>query len=157
VSVSDDGRFVAFSALSPTLVGGAAATSYQVMVLDRSVVDPVAALEIVSVTDEEVPGSGGSSTRPRLSGDGRYVLFASRASNLRFEPFSDTLLVRDRQLGTTRVASRRVDGTLASGGIGMDSEALSRDGSTVVFMGEMWKIVDPASTSGWQVFRVGRP
>jgi hypothetical protein len=154
MSVSDDGRFVAIGLSSQTLLG---TTDYQVVLFDRSLADPVAGREIVSVTDDEVPGSGGSSTRPQLSGDGRYVLFASRAANLRVEPFSDTLLVRDRQLGTTRVASRRIDGTPASGGIGLGSEALSRDGSTVVFMGEMSKIVDPASSAGWQVFRVGRP
>lgn len=153
VSVSDDGRFVACSVFSPTLVGGAAATNYQTVVLDRSLPDPVAGMELVSVTDAGVAGSGGASTRPQLSGDGRYVLFASRATNLAVELFADTLLVRDRQAGTTRVASRRIDGTPASGGSG----ALSRSGATVVFMGEMWKIVDPASTAGWQIFRVGRP
>jgi Tol biopolymer transport system component len=159
VSVSDDGRFVACSVLSPTLVGGAAATSYQTVALDRSLADPVAGMELVSVTDAGVAGSGGSSTRPQLSGDGRYVLFASRATNLAVELFADTLLVRDRQAGTTRVASRRIDGTPASGGIGMGSEALTRDGAIMVFMGDIWKIVDPTGNSGtgWQIFRVGRP
>lgn len=158
VSVSDDGRFVACSLRSPTLVGGAAATNYQTVVLDRNLADPVAGMELVSVTDAGVAGSAGSSTRPQLSGDGRYVLFASRATNLAVEQFSDTLLVRDRQAGTTQVASRRIDGTPASGGSGMGSEALTRDGAFVVFMGDMLKIVDPAgnSGSGTQIFRVGR-
>ncbi len=99
---------------------------------------------------------GGASSRPQLSGDGRYVLFASRATNLRVDPNADTLLVRDRQAGTTRVASRRIDGTPASGGIGTGSEALSRDGSTVVFTGELWKITHSTSFDR-QIFRVGRP
>jgi len=158
LSISDDGRFVAVSLVSPTLVGGAAASNYQVAVIDRSLPDPVSAMELVSVTDSGDAGTGGSSTRPQLSADGRLVLFASQASNLRAgATFEDTLLIRDRYLGTTQVVSRRVDGSPASGGLYSGSEALSRDASSVVFMGQMQNIVDPTATGGWQIFRVGTP
>jgi Tol biopolymer transport system component len=88
--------------------------------------------EQVSVNDEGQPGNGDSSGASS-SGDGRWVAFASKASNL--VP-GDTngaidLFVRDRRLGQTRrVSLGRAGNQLASGA---DSGAISPDGRYLVF------------------------
>ncbi len=88
-AVSDDGRFVAFTsdAASATAVPtwpaadvpGQFATS-QVFVWDRSAPDPGTAVGIVSAP--AAAGANGDAGEPVLSHDGRYVAFASTATNL---------------------------------------------------------------------------
>lgn len=88
-SLSDDGRFVAFTsdaasaATNPTWAGGPVpggfATS-QVFVWDRQASAEAGAVQIVSsATATPANGSGGS---PALSGDGRYVAFESTSTDL---------------------------------------------------------------------------
>jgi hypothetical protein len=58
-------------------------------------------------------------------------------------------MVRDRQFHTTRLASRRVDGSIFwIGGIG---HALSGDGSVLAFVADMADMVSPDSLGEYQV------
>ena len=84
-------------------------------------------VSIASVTAGGVAGDGHSSD-PSLSRDGRYVSFRSAAPNLSGDPASAVgsyLIVRDRQAGTTRIASRRADGTPFLSQQGFNENALS--------------------------------
>ena len=78
-SISDDGRYVAFTSEATNLVPGDTNDRSDVFVYDR--VDQVT--ELVSAA--QLGGSGDDASgvgRPAISGNGRYVAFASDASDL---------------------------------------------------------------------------
>lgn len=103
-SLSRDGRFVAYSSQASNLVAGDSNGTSDVFVRDRSAGTTTRA----SITDSDGQGNG-SSARPSVSDDGRYVAFESAARNLRaVNPDSNTVLdvyVRDRNASTTYWAS----------------------------------------------------
>lgn len=154
LALSDGAAAVAFWLRSSTVGGGAAASYSQIGVLERN----TGALTIASVTDADVPGNG-NSTDPSLSRDGRHVSFRSAAPNLSGDPASamgSYLLVRDRLSGTTRIASRRPDGTPFLSQQGYNENALSADGSVVVHLADAGEVV-PGALGGIQVFLSPRP
>jgi len=133
--VSADGRLVAFSsdaALSPDDTDANSDVYIRDMVTQ--------AITLVS----RAPGAGGAdgnngSFAPAISGDGRYVAFASSATNLSPED-PDTLwdiYVRDLQANSTVLASRATGAVGAKDNAGMspDSEppSISADGRLVAF------------------------
>jgi len=96
-SMSADGRFVAFSSAATNLVPQASSGDDNIFVLDRQ----TGAFELISVSPEGDEGNGWSLS-PTISADGRYVCFASVATNL---VQGDTngaadVFVRDRQTDT---------------------------------------------------------
>jgi Tol biopolymer transport system component len=76
-SISTDGRYVAFASTAPNLVRGDDNGVSDVFVRDRQ----TGVTTRVSVSSAGVEGNGVSGN-PSISGDGRYVVFESRASNL---------------------------------------------------------------------------
>ncbi|HEX9991521.1 MAG TPA: Calx-beta domain-containing protein, partial [Acidimicrobiales bacterium] len=115
-SVSDDGRFVAFASDAADLVAGDANRVRDVFVRDR-----VAGKTVLVSADAAGGPADGPSGQPAISGDGRYVAFASAASDLvpgDGNGVADVFL-RDLAAGTTvRVSVDR------SGG---DADGASRD------------------------------
>lgn len=115
-SISADGRYVAFESWAFNLVPGDTNGVVDVFVRDRF----TATTTRVSVASGGTQGDDWSFA-PRISGDGRFILFASSATNLvtgDSNGAADTF-VRDRVLGTTeRVsvnsAGAQGDGTSAS-------------------------------------------
>jgi Tol biopolymer transport system component len=101
-SISADGRFVAFVSDASNLVphGGSIRQAY---VKDRS----TGAIELVSVDSAGNPAGGFVAASPVLSGDGRFVAFASGASNLVADDTNETtdVFVHDRVSGATVLAS----------------------------------------------------
>jgi Tol biopolymer transport system component len=98
-SLSGDGRFVAFDSRASTLVAGDTNGRVDVFVRDRL----LGTTERVSISSSGVEGND-DSVSGRLSADGRYVAFLSRASNL---VAGDTngkqdVFVHDRVTGTTQ-------------------------------------------------------
>lgn len=119
------------------------ASAYPSATATLTVTDPPAAspLQLVSVALDGGPANNDSSV-PRVSGDGRWVVFASHASNLvagDTEGFGDVFL-RDLQTGTTV----RVSETLA--GVGGNQTSwnpdVSDDGRYVAYRSS-------ASNLGW--------
>jgi Tol biopolymer transport system component len=86
-SISADGRFVAFSSSANNLVPGDTNRAYDVFVRDRQ----TGVTTRVSVDSAGAEGNNASGS-PSISGDGRYVVFASSATNL---VAGDTNKVRD--------------------------------------------------------------
>ncbi len=127
LSISQDGRFIAFAMNSVALTGS---TFDQIVVVDRE--NPGA--PILASTGAGGAGNG-NSAYPKISGDGRYVLFESYAPNLTDGlalPWRRYAVVRDLVGGTTRVASHALNGTpleLSEYG----THALSGDASVVAF------------------------
>ncbi len=128
-SISPDGRFVTFISRSPDILPGLTGTFEQLFVRDRS----SQATELVSVDPSGAEGDGRSYTA-RMTADGRWVVFASTAHNLVPGGWNGDIyqvLVRDRQNGTTELASAASDGTIADDNSWLPS--ISRDGRFVAF------------------------
>src|SRR5207248_696938 len=102
-----------------------------------------------SVGDDESQGNSDSSA-PDISGNGRYVVFRSSASNLVTVDGNGTpdVFVRDLSLGTTVLASVATDGT--QGNLHSFDPAISADGTTVAFASIATNLVTPATPSGHQ-------
>ncbi|MBM3992398.1 MAG: hypothetical protein FJ298_15550 [Planctomycetes bacterium] len=111
-SCSGDGRLVAFQSNSTGFAANDGNGLEDVFVHDRA----SGALECVSLTAAGATGDG-ASLGPRISADGRFVAFASDATDL---VTGDTnglrdVFVRDCLLGTTVCASRSSSGAQADG------------------------------------------
>jgi hypothetical protein len=86
------------------------------------------AVERVSVATDGAQGNG-SSMHATISGDGRYVVFPSSATNFQAGASGMNLYRRDRVAATTT----RLTPTLADATSWISPPALSRDGSRVLF------------------------
>ena len=142
-SISADGRFVAFDSFHdvshPDPPGGFTKLR-DIFVYDRH----TGATEQVSVTsDGGLPNN--FSRRPTISADGRFVAFASPATNLvpnDTNGLSD-VFVKDRSTGVTErvsVADDETEGTGASG-IAFASISISADGRYVAFESDATNLV----------------
>ncbi len=130
-AVSADGRFVAFLSSATNLVPGDTNAAIDVFVRDRK----LGQTRRVSVNSNGAQtNAGGAAILPgAISSNGRYVVFASLASNLvpGDANGAQDVFVRDRREQTTRrmsVASGGAQADAASGGA-----VISGDGHIVVF------------------------
>ncbi|MEJ7764250.1 MAG: AHH domain-containing protein [Acidimicrobiales bacterium] len=136
-SISGDGRYVAFSSDASNLVSGDNNSLADIFVRDRS-------SEIttrLSVSDANTQATGGGSFEPAISRDGRYVAFASLASNLvgGDNNGESDIFVRDRVAGTTRRVSVGLGGAEANGGSARPS--ISSDGRYISFYSSASNVV----------------
>jgi len=111
-SITDDGRFVVFHSYATNLVSGDTNGCVDVFVRDRS----GGTTERVSLSSTGAQGDG-DSYFATISADGRFVAFASSATNLVSGDSNGRIdiFVRDRQTGITRRASVASDGTESDG------------------------------------------
>jgi Tol biopolymer transport system component len=122
-SLSADGHFVAYELHDP------AVNNTQIMVADLKASSNV----LASVNGTGTGGGNGNSATPVISGDGRFVVFRSRADDLvgnDTNTWSD-IFVRDLRIGTTYLLS-----TIPPGQSGDELSAnpqMGPDGRTVVF------------------------
>src|SRR5690606_542044 len=112
VSISADGRYVAFSSLASNLVEDDGNGSYDVFVHD---------LQSESISRVSLDSNGsegdGDSFEPAMSPDGRFISFTSRATNLVADDTNGVadVFVHDRQTGETTRVSVSSDGTEGDG------------------------------------------
>jgi Tol biopolymer transport system component len=127
-AISANGRFIAFSSAASNLVTADANATIDIFVRDRR----TGTTRRVSVSSAEAEGNGGSGDAG-ISANGRFVSFASSASNLvENDTNADSdVFVRDRRTGNTRRLSVSTAEAEANGG-SVDS-ALSADGRFVAF------------------------
>ncbi len=131
VSISKNGRYVAFQSKSSNLVAGDANGVDDVFLHDRA----TGVTTLVSQSTAGVQGNA-ASVSPRISADGRWIVFHSAANNL---VAGDTnqkndVFVHDRISGTTERVSLPDSSQVASQGNG-DSwyASISGDGNLVAF------------------------
>ena len=148
-SISSDGRYVGFMSNATDLVPGDTNGMSDVFVRDRL----NGTTERVSVADGGAQANNGCfCTNAAISGDGRYVVFDSEASNLvagDTNAYGD-VFVRDRVAGTTRIASISTGGGQQHGGVGNPS--ISPDGRFVVFYSPAADLVAGDTNGGNDVF-----
>jgi len=140
-SISADGRFVAFVSGASNLVPNDTNGQHVVFVVDRQT-------NIIELVSRANDGSLGNDRtfRPSISADGRFVTFASSASNL---VSNDTngqhdVFVVDRATDTIELISRARNGSMDNGSVGDPS--ISADGRFVAF-GSSSNLV-PGDTNG---------
>ncbi len=135
-SLSAGGRYVAFESAASNLVGGDSNGVYDVFLRDRG----AGTTRRISLSSSERQGNGPSYSAA-ISADGRFVAFASDASNL---VRSDTngltdVFVRDLQAGTTTRVSVRTSGSEANG-VSYEP-SISGDGRFVAFQSNASNLV----------------
>ncbi|MBN1460053.1 MAG: PKD domain-containing protein, partial [Armatimonadetes bacterium] len=126
--ISADGRFVVFRSRATNLVSGDMNSAEDVFIHDRQ----TGATERVSLRSDGGEANGGSE-EPCISADGRFVAFASWATNI---VDGDTnawcdVFVRDRQTGETERVSVSTEG--AEGNDWSRHCCISPDGQRVAF------------------------
>ena len=128
VSISQDGRFVAFDSTASNLVKGDTNAALDVFVYDRL----KSTIERVSV-DSSGAEANGASFFPMISQNGQVVAFHSKATNLVAGDTngSEEVFVHDRQSGKTERMG--VDSAGAQGNGGSFKSAISADGRFVSF------------------------
>ncbi|MCB2188333.1 MAG: hypothetical protein KQJ78_18085 [Deltaproteobacteria bacterium] len=128
-ALSGTGQFVAFATDDPGLVPGDTNNAFDVMVYDTV----NGTLERVSVNSSAEQGDA-SSFAPAISADGRYVCFASFASNLAADDTNGVadIFVHDRQTGETTLVSQSTLGGRANRNC--LGPAISADGRRVAFL-----------------------
>lgn len=150
-AVSADGRYVAFDSKATNLVDDDTNASLDVFVHDRQKGETTR----VSISSDGVEGDQ-SSAYPAMSADGRYVAFASRATNLVKNDANGVrdIFVHDRETAETTRVSITIDGQEADD----DSRypAISGDGRYVVFNSLATNIVEGDTNETWDVFLYDR-
>jgi Tol biopolymer transport system component len=146
-SISGDGRFVAFASDANNLVPGDTNGWLDVFVHDRV----SGATTRVSV---DSAGSQGDfdSDLPSISGDGHFVVFQSRSSNLALvdaNPFAD-IFVHDMQSGATSCVSVDSSGTQANRYC--NSPKTTFDGRFVAFASEATNLVSGVTNGIQQIY-----
>src|SRR5436190_22600416 len=142
-SVSADGRYVAFISASTTFASGIQQYGpTQIYLHDRDAdgngVYDDAGGTTTSLVSLGIAGGRADQycVRPRVSGDGRYVMFESGASNLHVVGNANGqnhLYVRDRQNAQTNLIDRAVTGGPSSWGINWQVSDMSDDGRFITY------------------------
>jgi Tol biopolymer transport system component len=150
-SVSADGRWVAFSSDASNLVPGDFNHSRDVFLRDTT----TGAIRRVSVSSAGQQGNA-DSYNPSISGDGRYVVYDSFASNLvpgDTNRQGDVFLYDRDNRSTTRI-SVRYDGaqTDAQSGFGV----ISKDGNTIAFESRAAQVIKGVTSPATQLYAYDR-
>lgn len=127
-SISADGRYIAFVSQATNLVCGDTNSAADIFVYDQK----TGVIDRVSVSTNGIQANGPSSS-PSISADGRYVVFASSATNLTDKnvgAFSN-IFVHDRKTGQTSLVSLSSDGVPANGP--SSSPSISANGRYIAF------------------------
>jgi Tol biopolymer transport system component len=145
--LSQDGRYVVFESLAPTLVAGDTNGTSDVFLTDRQ----LGITTRVSVSSSGVEAAG-DSHRASLSADGRYIVFDSKAGNLAGIDTNGNydVFLRDTQTGTTTCIS--VDGTGAAANSASYEPSVSSDGRYVAFYSMASNLVTGDTNGTWDVF-----
>jgi Tol biopolymer transport system component len=136
--ISPDGRLVVFTSASSNLVSGDTNGQPDIFVRDRQTHQTTR----VSVSSTGAQGNGISSAYPpTISSDGRYVTFASSATNLVSGDTngSSDVFVRDLKLHKTKRVS--VSSSGAQGNGLSEQSIISGDGGSVIFSSRATNLV----------------
>jgi len=146
-SISADGRWVAFVSAASDLVAGDTNGVDDIFVHDRQ----TGSTERVSVTGSGSE-AGARSQQPKISADGRFVVFLSTAGDLVSGDTNgaDDVFVHDRQTGETARVSIGALGEQGDSYSG--APALSSDGRLVAFYSMATNLVAGDSNGGADVF-----
>jgi Tol biopolymer transport system component len=142
-SISGDGRYVAYYGGGSNLVPNDTNNQWDVFVYDAV----AGTTERVSVSSSGQEGSCCRSVFPTISKDGRYVAFQSQN---RFDPAfannREEVFIRDRQTGTTVLASLTSAGGPSAAGVFFSM--LSADGRSLAWQSSSTDVVSAPDANG---------
>ncbi len=144
-AISAEGRFVAFDSDADDLSPFDANGHYDVYLRDRATGE----VELISRSGPLSAGNGSSST-PSISSDGRFVAYATNATDIVPLDFNATtdVLVHDRHTGQTERVSVPQGSFLAGNGASW-GPSVSDDGRFIAFTSQATNLV-PGDTNGFQ-------
>jgi Tol biopolymer transport system component len=148
VKISDDGRFAVFQSTASNLVAGDLNAVNDVFLKDTQT-GAISCMSCVGTTFGD-----GASTTPAISADGRFVTFASAATNL-VAGDSNTVIdvfVRDVAAGTLELVSRAATSTGAIGNGASGQPRLSANGQFVAFGSTATNLVAGDSNAQADIF-----
>jgi Tol biopolymer transport system component len=140
-SVSTNGRWLAFTSRAANLVSGDSNAAEDVFFRDLE----SGSIRLVSKSRSGMTGNA-ESFNPLISGDGRWILFESAASNLPSIPDTNrvyNVLVWDRDRDSMTLVSVGLQGLLANGS--SNAEWVSHDGEKVVFRSAATNLVSTST------------
>lgn len=145
-AISGDGRFVAFASDATNLVFGDTNGFTDIFVVD-AVTGAIARESVVTGGGQ----ANGSSFRPAVSADGRYIAFESYASNLSTlaTPGPTQIYLRDRTAGTTTLVSQSAG--VAGNAVSLQA-AISGDGRYVAFASDASNLVGGDTNAARDIF-----
>jgi Tol biopolymer transport system component len=152
-TASADGRYVAFLSqdtsqdgchgVQSSVPGGGLSHVY---VRDRQ----AGRTECVSRASDGTEANA-TNNNAMISGDGRYVVFTSSATNLGAPPGAPQIFVRDRVALTTTMVSVAPDGvTAANATVNLELTRISANGQFVAFTSKATNLVTGGTTAGRQ-------
>jgi hypothetical protein len=148
--ISGDGRFVTFDSYATNLVDND--TNGQIDVFVRDTL--AGTTSRISVPDQSLSDNEGNgySGLPRITSDGRFIVFESMASNLVSGDTNDKsdIFVRDTQTNETIRVSVHTNG--AQGTFDSYYGAISADGRFVAFNSQASELVDNDNNDTYDVF-----
>jgi Tol biopolymer transport system component len=149
LAISATGRFVVFASTANGLGPAVPTGVVQIYLFDRE----TGSTELVSRATSGTPGNA-SSGGAAISANGRFVAFASAASNL---VDGDTngavdVFVRDRTDHTTRRVDVGPRGVQANGAVDPQVVSISADGSIIAFSSAARNLVSSDTNGQWNVF-----
>lgn len=160
MSISEDGKYVAFASLATTLVPDDTNGVWDIFVHDRDS-GKTSRVSVDSYGTQADAGSYGVS----LSADGRYVTFGSNATNLVPGDTNGVMdvFVHDRETGTTQLVSTASDGSQGNDSSGFNvikedsidlayGPSITSDGKTVVFMSNASNLVSDDTNANQDIF-----
>jgi len=113
-----------------------------------------AGVELVSSNATGVKQNQDCLGRPRVSDDGRFVLFSSTADNLGYDPIGAQIYVKDTSTGSVELISRTAGGT-TSWGTSYAGD-ITPDGRFVVFHSSADDLAAAGSPAFYDVYRFDR-
>jgi Tol biopolymer transport system component len=146
-AISADGRYVLFTSEASNLVNGDTNGERDAFVHDRQ----TGQTSRVSVASNGSQANGGTSFGS-MSGNGRYVVFSTRASNLVNNDTNNwfDIFVHDRQTGQTSRVSVASDGS--QGNDNSDYPSISTNGRYVAFESYASNLVDNDTNGAPDIF-----
>ena len=147
-AISADGRYVTFISEATNLVSGDTNGRADCFVHDRE----SGQTERVSVASDGTQGNADTFSTSPISGDGRYVAFASGADNLVPGDTNQSLdvFVRDRLASKTERVSVASDGE--QGNETSDEPSMSYDGRYVAFTSGARNLIEGDANWRWDIF-----
>lgn len=151
-SVSSDGMLTAYASSASNLIATGLDGPRNIFVYDRTWLSTA----LVSMPDSASEAGNGTSHSTGISGDGRYVVFASSATNLVASDTNGTwdIFLHDRAMRRTRRVSLGAVGQQNDGE--SLSPSISRDGSAIGFQAKS-TILPGGSASDYHVYRILNP
>ena len=127
-SISSDGRYIAFASQATNLVAGDTNGKSDIFLHDTQN-NTTTRVSIVSIVSGGAQATGGDSNSPSISSDGRYIAFASSATNLVANDtnVAEDIFLHDTQTAETILVSRGSNSVISY--TGSFTESLANDGS----------------------------